>query len=164
MQRPGCLDLTRISCRTSNSASIWRVFFCKLDESNNHIWILLFAPLHCTTTWNVPETLILVFVILISLELFSVFTACFHCSQVLNFMEESSLNINFLCTFFISIYALHFIDIFTVSKNQSNQALFSWNFCENTSGIFIKLQDRWRKLSFIFCRLKQWKNDKADEK
>ena len=32
-------------------------------------------------------------------------------------MEESSLNINFLSTFFISIYAFHFIDIFTVSKN-----------------------------------------------
>ena len=55
-------------------------------------------------------------------------------SQVLNFVNESSFNVNFLSTFFISKKSL---DIFTVSKNQSNQALFSWKFCANTSGIRI---------------------------
>ena len=159
-----CLDLaSSFFCKLQGSASIWRIQQPYLNSS------FCATALHCTAQ---PHGMYL--------RLWFWFNFChfnfswalfsFHfslrvtVSQVLNFMEESSLNINFLSTFFISIYAFHFIDIFTVSKNQSNQALFSWNFCENTSGIFIKLQDRWRKLSFIFCRLKRWKNDKADEK
>ena len=154
-----CLDLaSSFFCKLQGSASIWRIQQPYLNSS--FCAIALHNHMECTWDFDFDLTF--------GLCHFNFFWALFsfHCmfSQVLNFMEESSLNINFLSTFFISIYAFHFIDIFTVSKNQSNQALFSWNFCENTSGIFIKLQDRWRKLSFIFCRLKRWKNDKADEK
>ena len=91
----------------------------------------------------------------------AVFTACFHKFWTL-WLCRGKLVKNQLFVYFLNfktIYALHFIDIFTVPKNQSNQALFSWNFC----GMFIKLQHRWRKLSCIFCRLKRWKNNKADK-
>ena len=87
----------------------------------------------CPTTWNVLRLWFNVWSLsfYILLSCFHSFTACFDCFQVLNFVEESSLNINFLFTFFISIfktiYALYFIDIITVSIDLSSKALFSWN-------------------------------------
>lgn len=140
--RPGCLDLTRISCWSLNSKLCLDLASCFLQAAR--VWRIqqsyLNAPLHAVAIWpNVQlhgmyprlwfNVWSLSFYILLSC--FHSFTACFDCFQVLNFVEESSLNINFLFTFFISIfktiYALYFIDIITVSIDLSSKALFSWN-------------------------------------
>ena len=136
-------------CNLQGSASIWRVqqpylnssfcataYCCNLsfDQMSNHM--------ECT--WDFDLTLGLCHFNFS----WAVFTACFHKFWTLlrkvRWISTFCLLSSFQNNLCIALIFLLF------QKNQSNEALFSWSFCENIFGTFIKLQ-------FIFCRLKRWK-------
>ena len=132
MQRPGPAALIwrefLAEFWTPNSASIWRVVFCKLQgfgESNNHIWMrhcmllqfdqmsnymecsldfdLTFGLCHFKFSWAV-------FTLSLRVSLFWLFSSFELCRGK---FVEYQLFVYFL--HFKTIYALHFIDIITVS-------------------------------------------------